>query len=118
MYLNDLRREKEIAESFNKPNEATKYFEQLLKSPRSSNDTLGLGYTNTEEGESSKTTEERSDKDKNTKLTCHLCGNKGHTSNVCKSKNTHQHEKPKNMGHYHKCNKQGHQTHDYKTRTI
>ena len=39
---NDLRREKEIAEKFNKPNEAIKYFEQLLKSPRSNNDTSGL----------------------------------------------------------------------------
>ena len=59
---NDLRREKEIAESFKKSSEAIKHFEQLLKSPRSSNDTSGLGYTSTEEGESSKTAEERSDK--------------------------------------------------------
>ena len=36
---NDLRREREIAESFNKPNESIKYFEKLLKSPRSNNDT-------------------------------------------------------------------------------
>ena len=85
---NDLRREKEISESFNKPNEAIKYFEQLLKSPRSNNDTLGLGYTSTEEGESSKTTKERSDKGKNTKPTCHFYGKKGHTSNVCRSKKT------------------------------
>ena len=45
---NDLEREKEFAESFNKPNETIKYFEQLLRSPRSNNDTSGLGYTNTE----------------------------------------------------------------------
>ena len=38
---NDLRREKEILESFKKPDEAIKYFEQLLKSPRSTNDTSG-----------------------------------------------------------------------------
>ena len=44
-------REKEFADNFNKPNEAIKYFEQLLKSPRSSRDTTGLGYTSTEEGE-------------------------------------------------------------------
>ena len=74
---NDLRREKEIVESFNKPNEAIKYFEQLLKSPRSSNDTSGLGYTNTKEGESSKTIEERSDKCKNSKPSCHFCSKKG-----------------------------------------
>ena len=35
---NNLRREKEIVRA------------SLLKSPRSSNDTLGLGYTSTEEG--------------------------------------------------------------------
>ena len=40
---NDLRRERYIFESFKKPNEAIKYFEQLLKPPRSNNDTLGLG---------------------------------------------------------------------------
>ena len=32
---NDLIKEKKIVESFNKPNEAIKYFEKLLKSPRS-----------------------------------------------------------------------------------
>ena len=47
---NDLRREREIIESFNKPNEAIKYFEKLLKSPRSTNDTTRLGFTNNEEG--------------------------------------------------------------------
>ena len=67
---NDLRREREISESYNKPNEAIKYFEQLLKSPRSTNDTSGLGYTSTEEGESSKSAEERGNKTKNVKPTC------------------------------------------------
>ena len=51
---NDLKREKESVESFNKTNEAIKYFEKLLKSPRSNNDTYRLGYTSIEEGESSK----------------------------------------------------------------
>ena len=32
---NELRREKEIEKSFKKPNDAIKYFDQLLKSPRS-----------------------------------------------------------------------------------
>ena len=41
---NDLRRENEIAKSFNKSSEAINNFEQLLKSPRSSNDTSGLGF--------------------------------------------------------------------------
>ena len=41
---NDLKRENEFAKCFNKPNEAIKYFEKLLKSPRSNNDTSRLGY--------------------------------------------------------------------------
>ena len=86
---NDLRREKEIVESFNKSSEVIKNFEQLLKSPISNN----------EEGESSKTIEERNNKGKNTKTTCCFYGKKGHTSNVCRSKNANQHDKPKNMGH-------------------
>ena len=69
---NVLKREKEIVESFNKPNEAIKYFEILLRSPRSNNDTLGLGYTSTKEGESSKVAEERNIKGKNSKPTCHF----------------------------------------------
>ena len=51
-------REKEIAQSFDKPNEAIKYFEQLLRSPRSNNDISRLGYTSIEEGESSKSAKE------------------------------------------------------------
>ena len=103
-----MRREKEILEKLNKSSEAIMHFEQLLKLPRSNNDTSGLGYTNTIEGESSKIVEERSEKGKNTKPTCHLCGKKGHTSNVCRRKNANQNDKPKNMGYYRKCNKQGH----------
>ena len=83
---NDLRREEEIAERFNKSSEAIKHFEQLLKLPRSNNDTLGLGFTNIEEGESSKSAKERSEKDKNTKPTCHFRGKQGYTTNVCRSK--------------------------------
>ena len=89
-----------------------------MKSPKSNNDTLGLWYTSTKEGESSKTTKKRSEKGKNSKPTCHFCGKKGHIANVCTIKNANQHEKPKNMGHYHKCNKQGHQAHECKTRTM
>ena len=66
---NDLNREKEFAKSFKKPNEAIKYFEQLLKSLRSSRDTTGLGYISTKDGESSKTAKERNNKGKNSKLT-------------------------------------------------
>ena len=46
----DLKREKEFVESFNKPNESIKYFEQLLRSPRSNNEKSRLGYTSTKEG--------------------------------------------------------------------
>ena len=83
---NDLKIEKEVEKSFKKLNEAIRYFEQLLKSQRAGNDTLGVGYTSTKQGESSKTTEERSNKVKNTKSTYHLCGKKGHTANLCQSK--------------------------------
>ena len=87
---NNLRREKEIAESFNKSSKAIKHFEELSKSPRSNNDTSGLGFTSTKEGESLKSAEKRSDKGKNTKPTCHFCGTKGHIANVCRSKKTNQ----------------------------
>ena len=116
-YKNDLRKKREIVESFNKPNESIKYFEKLLKSPRSKNNISGLGYTSIKEGKSSKTIEERSDKCKNSKPTCHFYGKKGHTANVYRRKNANQNEKPKNMGHFHKCNKQGHHAHECKTKT-
>ena len=40
---NDLKREKYFSKSFNKPSEAIKYFEQLMRSPRSNSDTSRLG---------------------------------------------------------------------------
>ena len=81
-----MKREKEFVDSFNKPSLAIKYFEQLMRSPISNSDTSRLGYTSTEEGESSKSGEERSNKDKNSKSTCHNCGKIGHTTNVCRRK--------------------------------
>ena len=93
------------------------YFEQLLKSPKSNNDTLGLGYTTTEEGESSKIVEQRNDKGKNSKPIIFVVGEDILLMCVgAKTKN--QHDKPKNMGHYHKYNNQGHQVHECKTRTM
>ena len=83
-----MKRDKEFAKNFNKSNEAIKYFEKLLKSPRSSRDIVGLGYTSIEEGESSKTAKERNIKGKNSKPTCNYYGKKGHTTNVYRSKNT------------------------------
>ena len=42
---NDLEREKEFAKSFNKYSETIKYFEKLMRSPRSNSDTSRLGCT-------------------------------------------------------------------------
>ena len=115
---NDLRREKEIEDSFKKSREAINHFEQLLKSPRSSNDTSGLGFTSTEECETSKSVEKRSDMGKNSKPTCHFCSKKGHTANVCRSRKTNQQDTPKNKGYCHKCNVQGNLTQDCRTKVI
>ena len=102
----------------NKPSEAIKYFEKLMRSPRSNNDTIGLGNTSTEEGESSKSGEQRRKNGKNYKPTCHNCGKIGHIANVCKRNSINQNPKQKFMRHFHKCNKQGHQTHECRTKTI
>ena len=60
-----------MEKNFNKSSEAIKHFEQLLKSPRPNNDTSGLGFTITKEGETSKSAKQRSDKGKNLKPACH-----------------------------------------------
>ncbi|WP_276192566.1 hypothetical protein [Enterobacter hormaechei] len=74
---NLLNKEKEIAENLNKSSEAIKYFEQLMKFPRFAHDTSGLGYNSTEVGESSKSAEQRSDKGKDSKPTCHYYNKRG-----------------------------------------
>ena len=89
-----------------------------MRSPRSNNDTSRLGYTSTEEGESSKSAKERSNKGKNSKPTFHNYGKKGHTANVCTSKTIDQNVKHKSMVHYHNCNKKGHQAHECITKTM
>ena len=86
----------------NKSSEAIKYFEQLMKSPRKNNDTLGLGYTSTEEGETSKSAEQRSDKGKDSKPTCHYYNKKGHTANVCRNRMINQKNIPKSKWCCHK----------------
>ena len=115
---NELKREKETSENLNKSSEAIKYFEQLLKSPRSAHDTLGLGYTSTEVGESSKNAKKRSDKGKNSKPTCHYCNKKGHTANVCRNRRINKKNIPKSKGYCRKCNMQGHKTRDYRSNVI
>ena len=87
---NELKREKEKADNFNKTSEAMKHFEKSLKSPRSNNDTSGLGFTSTKEGETSNSAEKRSEKGKNSKPTCHYYDKKGHNTNVCRSRKTNQ----------------------------
>ena len=82
---NEMRNEKEFAESFNKPSEAIKCFDRLMRSPTSNNDTTRLGYTSIVEGESS--SEQRNKKGKNYKPTCHNCGKLGHIENVSRSNN-------------------------------
>ena len=105
-----MKREKEIAENLNKSSEAIKYFEQLMKSPRTNNDTSGLGFTSIEVGETSKCVEQRSDKGKDSKPTCHYCNKKGHIANVYKSRRINQQNIPKSKGYCHKCTMQGHMT--------
>ena len=58
-----------------------------MRSPRPNNDIIGLGCTSTEEGESSKSGEQRNYKGKNYKPTCHNCENFGYTINVYISNN-------------------------------
>ena len=67
---NELKIEKESMERFNKPKEAMKYFEELMKSSSYSN---GLGHSCNEEGESSMNRELRNAKSKG-KPTCYHCG--------------------------------------------
>lgn len=47
---NDFKREKEFAECLNIPGEVIEYFEKMMRSPKSNDDTAGLGYTSTKEG--------------------------------------------------------------------
>ena len=66
----------------NKSSEVVRYFEDLLRSPKSINDTSRLGYA--EKGESSSNGEKNNTKGK---IACHHYGKIGHISNICRSKN-------------------------------
>ena len=73
-----------------------RYFEDLMRSPRSINDTSGLGYISTsEKGESSSNDEKKNTKGK---PTCHHCGKIGHTKNICISRNESQSPKKNTRG--------------------
>ena len=106
---NELRTEKELLQRMNKPSEVVIYFEELMRSPRSTRDTFGLGYNKyfsfTKEGESSKSGELRNIKLKKNKPTCYYCGKPGHTTNICKRKIGKKNPKPKFNGNYFNCKK-------------
>ena len=66
----------------NKSIETMRYFEDLLRSPESINDTSRLGYV--EKGESSSNGGKNNTKGKST---CYHCGKIGHTASICRSEN-------------------------------
>lgn len=111
--------EKELLERTNKPSEAIRYFEELMRSPRSSSDISGLGHikhsSSTKEGDSSKSGEKRNTKSKG-KPTCHHCGKIEHTQNICRNKKCMQNPKPKFTRNCFNCNKQGHQAHECRSK--
>ena len=79
-----------------KSSEVVRYFEDLLRSPRSINDTSRLGYiSNFEKGESSSNGENKNNRGK---PTCNHCGKIGHKTNICKIKNGNHHSKQNNKG--------------------
>ena len=78
-------------------------FEDLLRSPRSINDTSGLGYD--WKGESSRNGEKKNSKGK---PTCHHYGKIGHTTKICRRKNGNHSPKKNTKGQYMKCKKIGH----------
>ena len=95
-----------------KPSESIRYFEELMRSPRSSSDTSSLGHikhsSSIDEGELSKNGEKRNKKFKG-KPTFHHCDNLGCTINICKSKNGMQNPKPNFTCNYFNCKNQGNQ---------
>ena len=90
----------EFVDIFNNPIKAIKYFKQLIRSPGSNSDASRLGYTSTEEGESSKSGEQNNNKGKNKKPTCHSCGKLGCTTDVYRRIFFHQSPKQKYRGKY------------------
>ena len=59
----ELKAKKEFIERMNKSSECVKYFEDLIRLPRSINDKFGLGYISTsEKGESSSNGEKKKKK--------------------------------------------------------
>ena len=94
----------------NKSSDVLRYFEDLLRSPRSINDTSRLGYISTsKKGESSSNGEKKNNKGK---PTCHHYEKIGCTTNIYRSKNGNQSPKKNTKVQCKKCKKQGHQAHE------
>ena len=79
----ELRIEKEVDDKMNKPSEAMKYFESMMKSPRKDKDTIGLGYSST--SEKGKSSDNGGKKVVRGKPICYHCGKK-RTYNKCLQK--------------------------------
>ena len=101
-----------------KPSEAIKYFKKIMEEPRSNNDTIGLVYSTTKKGESSRSGDKRKIKVKKNKPTRHHYGKLGHIENVCKRSIGNKNPKKKLNEHCHNYKKQGHQAHECRTKTI
>ena len=95
---NQLTNERELLEWMKKSNEEVRYFEELMRSPRSSSDTSILGHiknhSSTREGETSKSGEKSNQREKG-KPTRYHCYKMGHTINICKNKTGKENPKPK-----------------------
>ena len=94
----------------NNSSEALRYFEDLLRSPKSISDTFGLGYAR--KGVSSSDREKKNTKGK---PTFHHCGKIGHKTNICKRKNGNHGPKQNTKG---KNQKEGHQIHQRNFKTL
>lgn len=92
---NELKTEKESMQKFNKPKEAIKYFEELMKSSSCSNESV---HSCTKRWESSKNGKLMNEKSKD-KPTCYHCGKLGHTTNISWSKHGMQNSKPNFTGY-------------------
>ena len=93
-------------EKMKKPNEAIRYFEKLMRPPRTTSVTSRLGYvkylSSDEQGESSKKGEQRNvtTKPKNKKPTLYYCRKLGHMTNVYRSNIGKSNHNPKFTGYF------------------
>lgn len=116
---NELRTKKELLEGMNKPSEAIKYFEEMMRSPRSIRYNFGLRYnkhiSSINEGESSKNGDQRNSKSKG-KPTCHYLGKCEHSTNIFQRKNGIKTSKPKFIGNFFNFKKVGHKENERRSK--